>query len=439
MNKVQALLLDDARAVLHAIVTSTGNYALEEVFAYWLVPNLSNKEVVLSTIAKAATASGAQRTYQEVAILGYGTDITEFTEEYTSCLNTGLELLSGREPISEGVPMGFVVDGVAMLGIAIGASRAETHIRLKEQIAAWIERCRNALAMASVPDWQRTLLTAAEIKSGCKVLAGPAHSTDGFDVRVMLRAKGIFDSDDLAEEDEVQLISTLQSQRSSELSKCRAAIRLFGLDFIRSKSPTVAMNRLTVRDVGNILRRIEPALRNWTWEEKPRTTKKGAEARKWHVENEYHVQNLLWLVLAPLFPDLQDEEYTPKIGTLQPRADIPIPSLHLIVEVKFWRADASSQEMIRQLAQDNSLYSVSGSRYKQIIAFIWDNAGRTEQHDMLIQGLCKLDRIVDAVVVSRPSMMVEIDKIPPDADKNGSKSKNNMGDDDNQLQSTSQS
>jgi len=428
MNKVQALLLDDARAALHAIVTSPGNYALEEVFAYWLIPNSANKEVVLSAIAKAATASGAQRTYQEVAILGYGTDITESTEEYTSCLNTGLELLSGREPISEGVPMGFVVDGVAMLGIAIGAARAEPSIKLKEKIAAWIERCRHSLAMATVPDWQRTLLAAAEIKSGCKVLSGLTHEPDVFDVRVMLRAKGIFDSDDFVEEDEVQLISTLQSKSSSELSKCRAAIRLFGLDFVRSKSPTVALNRLTVSDVGNILRRIEPALRNWTWEEKPRTTKKGAEARKWYVENEYHVQNLLWLVLAPLFPDLQDEEYTPKIGTLQPRADIPIPSLQLIVEVKFWRADASSQEMIRQLAQDNSLYSVSGSRYKQIIAFIWDNAGRTEQHDLLIQGLCKLDHVVDAVVVSRPSMMVEIDKKPPDADKGSESQKKEDGD-----------
>jgi hypothetical protein len=431
VNKVQGLLLNDAQAVLQAIVTSTGNQALDEVFAYWLVPNVANREFVLSAIAKAATASGAQRTYQEVAILGYGTEITDITEEYISLLNTGLELLSGREPISEGVPMGFVVDGIAMLGIAIGAARAKSNSKTKEKISAWIERCSNARAMASVPDWQRTLLTAAEIKSGFKVLESSAHEPDGFDVRVMLRAKGIFSSVDLVEEDEVKLVSTLQRQSSCELSKCRAAIRLFGLDFVRSKSPTVAMNRLTASDVGNILRRIEPALRNWTWEEKPRTTKKGAEARKWHVENEYHVQNLLWLVLAPLFPDLQDEEYTPKIGTLQPRADIPIPSLQLIVEVKFWRADASSQEMIRQLAQDNSLYSVSGSRYKQIIAFIWDNAGRTEQHDLLIQGLCKLDRVVDAVVVSRPSMMVEIEKRLPDSDADKRTESKNKEDGDN--------
>jgi hypothetical protein len=74
-----------------------------------------------------------------------------------------------------------------------------------------------------------------------------------------------------------------------------------------------------------------------------------------------------------------------------------------------------------------SLYSVSGSRYKQIIAFIWDNAGRTEQHDLLIQGLCKLDHVVDAVVVSRPSMMVEIDKKPPDADKGSESQKKEDG------------
>jgi hypothetical protein len=420
MSKVQEILLNDARAVMeNSVASSAGTHPLDDVFAYWLAPGCIDREVVLAAMSKAAVATGAQRTYQEVAILGYATQITDLVGEYAASLNTGLELVSGREPIVGGVPMGFVVDGVAMLGLAIGAARSNSAGCTKDKIAAWIERCRIALGATAVPDWQRTLIFAAAKMCGCAVTGESAMELDGFDVRVMLRAKGILETDDNAEADELRLIATLRSQGSDSLPRTRAAMRLFCLNYIRTKTPTVALNRLTVSDVGDILRRIGPALRKWTWEDKPRTTRKGAEARKWHVENEYHVQNLLWLILAPLFPDLQDEEYTPKVGTLQPRADIPIPSLRLIVEVKFWRAEASSQEMIRQIAQDNSLYLVDGSRYDKIIAFIWDNAGRSEQHDLLIQGFLQLGHVVDAVIVSRPSMMIALDRNTDEAGTDG--------------------
>ena len=34
------------------------------------------------------------------------------------------------------------------------------------------------------------------------------------------------------------------------------------------------------------------------------------------------------MLLAPLFPDLIDEDSTPKVGPVQPRADIVIPSIN---------------------------------------------------------------------------------------------------------------
>jgi hypothetical protein len=75
--------------------------------------------------------------------------------------------------------------------------------------------------------------------------------------------------------------------------------------------------------------------------------------------------------------------------------------------------------MIRQIAQDNSLYLVDGSRYDKIIAFIWDNAGRSEQHDLLIQGFLQLGHVVDAVIVSRPSMMIALDRNTDEAGTDG--------------------
>jgi hypothetical protein len=40
-----------------------------------------------------------------------------------------------------------------------------------------------------------------------------------------------------------------------------------------------------------------------------------------------------------------------------------------------------------------------------MIAFVWDDAARTEEHATLIQGLEQLERIAGVVVVSRPARM----------------------------------
>ena len=219
------------------------------------------------------------------------------------------------------------------------------------------------------------------------------------------------DSKEAANDERTFLLQLLYEHDSCQ-PRTRAAIRLCGLDYIRSKTPTISLDHITIENVGDVLRRVSSALRKWTWEDQPRTRREGAQARKWHVDNEYHVQNLLWLLLAPLFPDLKEEDYTPKIGTLQPRSDICIPSLRAIIEVKFWRREVSSQEMIRQLAQDNSIYHVEGSAYDKLIAFIWDDARRSEQHDMLIQGLTALSEVVDAIIVPRPGIMSTSEEAP---------------------------
>lgn len=160
---------------------------------------------------------------------------------------------------------------------------------------------------------------------------------------------------------------------------------------------------MTINDVLALLRNVTRSLRDWTWEEKPRT--KTSLARQWHVDHEYHVQNLLWGVLAPLFPDIESEGYSTKVGFTQPRADLVIPSLKLIIEAKFARATDSLKEIQRQLAQDAAMYFPQGGQYDRMIAFVWDDAARTEEHATLIQGLEKLERVAGVIVVSRPSKM----------------------------------
>lgn len=57
-----------------------------------------------------------------------------------------------------------------------------------------------------------------------------------------------------------------------------------------------------------VLQRTNRAFYRWTWEERPKTSRRGAQARKWHIDHEYQIQDLLWRLRAPLFGNLKEEE-----------------------------------------------------------------------------------------------------------------------------------
>lgn len=121
------------------------------------------------------------------------------------------------------------------------------------------------------------------------------------------------------------------------------------------------------------------------------------------MDHEYHVQNLLWALLAPIFPDLDDEQYLAKIGHKSPRADFYIPSMRIVIEAKFLRPEDRMQKIIDEISSDTGLYSAMGNDCAGIIPVVWDDGARSHEHDYLRQGLRKLPNVVDAIVVSRPS------------------------------------
>lgn len=409
MSTASEVLLKDARATLvQKVVGVIGRNNLDEAFAAWLLPQQSAELTIYGSVRLATARIGAERYYQDVAILGYTSAVCSMEPDQQNVLHAGLQWIAGREPFIDGLPLGFCTDAVALLGIALGVKSITEEVT-KKAIADWMGKFI-IRSYGMLQGWQKCLLAAAQREVGAlpdlQIPSEPAFA----DIRVALRARGLLPQPELvaAEEDEHHTLLLVKTVSYSKLSPAQAALRLAALDWVSRSTPIITSMRITVSQVTNMLRRVPFALRRWTWEDEPRTSRRVAQARKWHIDNEYHVQNLLWAILSPVFPDLKDEEYVPGVGPLHPRTDLCIPSLNLIIEVKYMRASLGARDLIEEIAADTSLYLTGSSSYKGIIVFAWDDARRSEQHDFMIQGLKQLNGVIDAVVVSRPGTMIKV-------------------------------
>ena len=148
--------------------------------------------------------------------------------------------------------------------------------------------------------------------------------------------------------------------------------REFGVAGVNSTGRGDCEDGAAVEGLIAILEGLAQSMAHWTYETKPRV--KGVTPQQWEVDHEYHVQNLLWTVLRPVFSELVDEQSLPKVGHKTPRYDLGVPSLGTIVEVKFMRKAGSTacREIIEEIAADRSLYLAPNSGYSRLVVFIWD-------------------------------------------------------------------
>jgi len=194
--------------------------------------------------------------------------------------------------------------------------------------------------------------------------------------------------------------------RGEEVEPQRVVFMLSALSAIVQRAAVADIASPTISQIGQMLERLPIGLRRWTWEFASKTSR--TTAQQWDIQHEYHVQNLLYALLAPIFPDITDEETLVPIGQKNPRVDLGIPSLGLIIEVKFLRKSESFAKLIGELAEDASLYLARGrsTRYKSVLPFIWDDSRRTEEHRKFLDGLRQIQGIVHPVIVPRPGGMV---------------------------------
>lgn len=204
-----------------------------------------------------------------------------------------------------------------------------------------------------------------------------------------------------------RFMGEFRAHAQGDASAALLSLMVYVFDQVNQDVAVVPPKGWSLNDLLGFLDHIPVGLKRWTWEDAGRT--RGAKPVKWRVENEYHVQNLLYVLLAPVFNDIADEVYLQPIGQKTPRVDLYLPSLHTIIEVKYRKdVNKSFQALIGEIAEDASLYRADAT-YKdaRIVNFLWDCTRATQEHAKFKEGIMKIDGLDGCVVVSAPSTMDE--------------------------------
>ncbi|TGE02656.1 hypothetical protein [Methylobacterium nonmethylotrophicum] len=355
---------------------------------------LDDHDPLAGLASRAAEAFGkpGERSARHVATLGYAAAARRLPDALAPVLADGIRWIAERpwhRPLREAT---LEVDGVSMLGVALGSRGCDDAL-----LPPLAELAVKSAGMKTLSPLNRSLVAAAAHVMGAP--GRPDLSVMMPEVRVALADLALMPLDEASGPPAWR---AAMRYVPGDGGPARAPLALRAFDALCDRNMPARLGRLEPQDVVRVLEGIVRSFQSWTWEDRPRTP--NSTAVKWHVENEYHVQNLLWAVLAPLFPDLRAEEYAAPVGHKNPRMDLTIPSLRLVVEVKFIRAGKSFADILEEIAADHTLYGQDG-RWDVLIPFIWDDSRRVEQHATLLQGLRVMPMVHDAVVMPRPGKM----------------------------------
>jgi DpnII restriction endonuclease len=336
---------------------------------------------------------------------------TPFSEDAASTFLHGIERQRERPAATQAQLAG---DAMALLGISDGLraiSKAYPTIESLEAAKSWL---RGLLEQHGGSDtrFNRARLLASDLLDEQGRFGHQLAQADDLRVAVLdlclwqswpgvLRNVGLPDTDKRRELFK-RLLTDLPPNEGELL---HAASWLCGLDVLTDE--IVALAVPDANQVVRILAATQGSFRRWRWEEK--AIRNGVMPARWLIDKEADIQAFLLAVLYPYFGDqLQDEQYLQGFGLRQGRFDFAITNLGLIVEVKVVRTSNDINNLEAQIADDLSLYFKEGNPFESMVAYVYDDRDRPEPEMYpVIQDALKRrsDRIVDVVVVQRPSMI----------------------------------
>jgi hypothetical protein len=358
-------------------------------FCGWITNDTARLQ---AAVDEAIHFTGQARHPEHVAALGFGAKAALLPAPQLQILGDEVDHLRGRSFFTLGRPLRFEVDGVALLGVSFGASTVT-----EQADRSWLSQLLERSSEVTSDAWQLGLVRLARLALGEQNLRIVPP-----DLAVAACARGLGEVQE-SQRQEAWKMSVKFASHVSGPGRDAVRLAVFENDFERLGQ--VRITNATCDDLIKLLQNVSRGMKRWTYEREKRTA--NSTIAKWDVENEYHVQNLLWAVLASVFPDLDDEENLPSIGQKKPRADLGIPSLRTLIEVKFLRerSQRALAKLIEEIAADASLYLSRTTDYDNIVAFVWDDCSQTEQHHELKTGIEQIKGISAAVILPRPSSM----------------------------------
>ncbi len=341
-----------------------------------------------------------------VRYLGLSTQEVFNNTDFYECAINGFNGLYNQEKLGrlfkcaaefDGVPMPWYYDVIGLLGIKLAVIASKNDILIKS-FNHWV---RSFLEVAI----KKEKFDSSEYTLAKFVLDDNISSKNASPVvLLLLHYKGLYKLSPDLKEYCIEKFWDIYARVEENSSIWLVAALIYVFDNISKEQATVPANNWNLENLISFLENISVGLNCWTWEEKPKT--KTSTAVKWLIENEYHVQNLLYLLLAPIFPRIQKEVNLPPQGHKNPRVDIYIPELQLIIEVKYRKDKAKKfADITEELAADKALYT-SSEEYKncKLVAFLWDNLASTEEYQKFKNGINGL-KYDGCVVISSPSCM----------------------------------
>lgn len=404
MSAGNPMLHEALRAVRGQAETLTTAGPLSIAFYNWvLAEGLSTQQSAATARDLCEEISGGGRSIHAVAALGFLLSIDPtLSDACRDSFAQGVDWLMGRRGDSQ-TALVSLMQPLAHTGVLVGLLATSDDVRWSK-FGAWFASLYAKLRplLPAEVGWRHELLSMIKTRSGVglndELAVVPA--TAGAAIYV---ARRLADASPAVDNDFAsQLLSRIKSVVYDDPEQ--AALDLAAFHYLAQGAAQIDLRAPSLDDVGLLLRRLPSGLRRWTWDEQKKTP--NSTAQKWAVENEYHFQNLLCAVLSPVLPDLRDEEWLASVGQKKPRADLVVPSLHLVIEVKYWRKSSTPQDLISQIGEDVSLYLKRGSPYRKVLPIIWDQGRRTEQYDLLIAGLSEIRDVVSPVVIAQPAFMV---------------------------------
>ncbi|TBE31669.1 hypothetical protein U8P71_04850 [Rhizobium ruizarguesonis] len=381
--------LIDIKAALEAATDVADSPIHIAAFAAWI---LRDDERLGHLVNQASDLQGQSFLPEHAAVLGYGLAAGLLSADQQARLEAEIAHISGRIFFAPNRARRFEVDGIALLGVTLAA--APFAADSLDWLTVLLGR---SLSEGREDPWHSGLVNA------CLVTLGDHQARiTPVDLAAALALRGVGELYDDDLRDATDLVILLERHPSGAE---RAAVRLAVFNAALERQTRISFGAISREDLVRTLRSTQKSMRLWRYEDAPRTA--SSLLARWEIENEYHVQALLWVILAPLFADLEDEENLPSIGHKNPRADLAIPSLRTIVEVKFVRSAGQSAwaGILEEVAADSALYLSNTSVYDNIIAVIWDDAAHTEQHEEMRSGLEKLKGVSAAIIIPRPGKM----------------------------------